>query len=201
MRLIAPWALVSSGCAPVVLIGGWLVAGFLDGIPYDPATQTISYLEAGDTASSWVMTTTLAALGTCHLVTAAGLRPAALPGRLALAAGGVASILVALFPPPEHGPSFRHGLAAGTGYALLAAWPILATRYRRPAPWALHLAPAVLVTLAMLAGAAWFMIEIQHHGLAGVPERLVTSVQAAWPLVVALSCVRHARTAAAGRAP
>jgi hypothetical protein len=45
------------------------------------------------------------------------------------------------------------------------------------------------------------MIAIQHHGLAGVPERLVTSVQAAWPLTVALSCVRHARTTAAERAP
>ncbi|MCX4744168.1 DUF998 domain-containing protein [Kitasatospora sp. NBC_01287] len=192
MRLIPWWALLSAACAPLVLILGWVVVGMLSGPSYDPATQTISSLEAQDVPGHWLVVAALAGLGTCHLVTALGLRAASRAGRLALAGGGVASILVALFQEPQHGGSLRHGVTVGVGFALLCVWPGLTVDHRRGAPWALRPGPAALVIVLMLLGALWFVIALNHHGAAGVAERLVTTVQSCWPLIVVLSCPHHA---------
>src|SRR5690606_26753804 len=105
MVLVPRWLLISSGCAPVLLIAGWVIAASLEGPGYDPATQTISVLAAYGASGSWVMTGALFALGVCHLLTAWGLRAAAAAGRLALAGGGVAALVVAMVPAPSSGGS------------------------------------------------------------------------------------------------
>ncbi|MFF9839558.1 DUF998 domain-containing protein [Streptomyces sp. NPDC013740] len=191
MRRVPRWALISSGCAPVLLIGGWIIAGMLEGPGYDPVTQTISVLAAYGAPGSWVMTGALFGLGVCHLFTAWGLRAAARAGRLALAAGGVAALVVALLPAPSSGGSLRHGSVAAVGFALLAIWPVLAAEHGRPEPWGLRPVPSVSVTALMGIGAAWFLFDMQRHGAAGVAERLVTCIQAVWPLVVVVSCLLH----------
>ncbi|MDF3142032.1 MULTISPECIES: DUF998 domain-containing protein [unclassified Streptomyces] len=191
MQSVPRWALLSSGCAPVVLIGGWTVAALLEGPAYDPATQTISVLAAHGAAGFWVMTGALAALGVCHLLTAWGLRPAALPGRVALGAGGVVACLMALLPPPSSGGSLRHGSVAAVAFALLAVWPVLAAERRGVAPWGLRPVPSLTATALMVVSAAWFMIEMHQGGSDGVAERLVTALQSLWPFVVVASCLRH----------
>lgn len=183
--------MLSSGCAPVLLAGGWTIAGLLEGSAYDPVTQTISVLAAYGAPGFWVMTAALVALGACHLLTAWGLRPAALAGRVALGAGGVTALVVALLPAPSSGGSLRHGSVAAVGFTLLAVWPVLAANRSRAAPWGLRPAPAFMATGLMGLGAAWFLIEIQGNGAAGIAERLLTSVQSLWPFVVVASCVRH----------
>ncbi|MDO0917042.1 DUF998 domain-containing protein [Streptomyces sp. DT2A-34] len=199
MQPVPRWALLSSGCAPVVLIGGWTIAALLEGPAYDPATQTISVLAAYGAAGFWVMTGALAALGVCHLLTAWGLRPAALPGRVALGAGGVTACVVALLPPPSSGGSLRHGSVAAVGFTLLAVWPVLAADRRGVAPWGLRPGPSLTATAVMLVSAAWFMIEMHQGGADGVAERLVTALQALWPFVVVASCLRHPRPAGPSR--
>ncbi|MFJ8531836.1 DUF998 domain-containing protein [Streptomyces sp. NPDC093591] len=191
MQPVPRWALLSSGCAPVVLIAGWTIAALLEGPAYDPATQTISVLAAYGAAGFWVMTAALAALGVCHLLTAWGLRPAALPGRVALGGGGVAACVVALIPPPSSGGSLRHGSVAAVGFTLLAVWPVLAADRRGVAPWGLRPVPSLTATAAMLVSAAWFMIEMHQGGADGAAERLVTALQSLWPFVVVASCLRH----------
>ncbi|WP_031481535.1 DUF998 domain-containing protein [Streptomyces bicolor] len=195
MRPVPGWALLSSGCAPVVLIAGWTIAALLEGPAYDPATQTISVLAAYGAAGYWVMTAALAALGVCHMITALGLRPAALPGRVALGTGGAAALLVALVPPPSSGGSLRHGSVAAVGFALLAVWPVLASDRRGTVPWGLRPVPSLTATALMVVGAAWFMIEMHHDGAAGAAERLVTAIQSVWPFVVVASCLRRPREA------
>ncbi|MGW2014273.1 DUF998 domain-containing protein [Streptomyces sp. NPDC001927] len=190
MRPVPRWALVSSGCAPLLLAGGWVLAARLEGPGYDPATQTISVLAAYGSEGFWVMTGALLALGFCHLLTAWGLRPAAPAGRVALAAGGVASLAVALLPTPSSGGSLRHGSAAALGFALLALWPILAAHRGRAAPWGLRLAPALAATALMGLGAVWYLIETQRQGAPGAAERLVTCMQSLWPFLVVTSCLR-----------
>ncbi|WP_370255257.1 DUF998 domain-containing protein [Streptomyces sp. V4I8] len=191
MRSIPRWALLSSGCAPVVLIVGWTIAALLEGPAYDPATQTISALAAYGAAGFWVMTAALAALGVCHMITALGLRPAALPGRVALGAGGMAACAVALLPPPSSGGSLRHGSAVAVGFMLLAVWPVLAADRHRAAPWGLRPAPSLTATSLMLVSAVWFMFEMHQGGADGVAERLVTALQSLWPFVVVASCLRR----------
>ncbi|WP_298552561.1 DUF998 domain-containing protein [Streptomyces luteogriseus] len=193
MRSVPLWALVSSGCAPVFLIMGWLVAASLQGSPYDPAAQTISVLAAPGNSGSWVMTAAFIALGFCHLLTAWGLRPAATAGRMALAAGGASALAVAVVPAPSSGGSLSHGSVTAVGFAVLAAWPVLAARAGTAVPWALRPFPSLGATAVMAVGAAWFLIELHRHGVAGVAERAVTTLQSVWPFVVVLSCLRGSR--------
>ncbi|MEU1936577.1 DUF998 domain-containing protein [Streptomyces coeruleorubidus] len=196
MRCVTKWALVSSACAPAVLIIGWMVAAALQGPAYDPAAQTISVLAAPGGSGYWVMTGAFIALGTCHLLTAWGLRPAAAPGRVALAAGGVAALVVALVPAPSSGGSLSHGSVAVIAFIVLAAWPVLAVRTGDSVPWALRPLPSLGATAVMAVGAAWFLLELHLRGVAGVAERAVTTLQSVWPFVVALSCLRHSARAA-----
>jgi hypothetical membrane protein len=191
VRPVPRWALLSSGCAPVLFIGGWAIAALLEGPAYDPATQTISVLAAYGAAGFWVMNGALLALGVCHLLTAWGLRPAALAGRVALGGGGVSAFVVTLLPAPSSGGSLSHGSAAAVGFVLLAVWPVLAADGSGAAPWGLRPGPALAATAVMGVGAAWFLIEIQLHSAAGVAERVVTFLQSLWPFVVVASCLRH----------
>ncbi|MEY9846970.1 DUF998 domain-containing protein [Streptacidiphilus sp. MAP5-3] len=205
MRPVPWWALVSAGIAPLLLVGGWLVAASFQGPGYDPVTDTISALAGGGAADSWLMAGAIGGLGACHLVTAIGLRVAGVAGRVALAAGGVASIVVAFSPVPSSGGSLRHSAATVVGYSFLAVWPVLAA-YRPHTPaWGLRPLLSAAVTLVSLLGAGWFLLALWGHGAAGVAERVVTGVQALWPLVVVFSClelerVRHRRTVAPDRA-
>ncbi|MFJ3582104.1 DUF998 domain-containing protein [Streptomyces sp. NPDC090127] len=190
MRPVPRWALVSSGCAPLLLAGGWVTAARLEGAAYDPATQTISVLGAYGAEGFWVMSTALLALGVCHLLTAWGLRPAARAGRVALALGGVAAFAVVLLPAPSSGGSLRHSSVAVVGFAVLALWPVLAAHRQGAAPWGLRPVPAFLATALMALGAVWFLIEIHRQGTPGAAERLVTWMQSVWPFVVVASCLR-----------
>ena len=168
-----------------------MIAALLEGPAYDPASQTISVLAADGSAGFWVMTGALLALGACHLLTAWGLRAAALAGRMALGGGGVAALMVGLLPVPSSGGSLRHGSAVAVGFTLLAVWPVLAADRSGAAPWGLRPAPSILVTALMGVGAAWFLVEVNRHGAAGVAERFVTGVQSLWPFVVVASCLLH----------
>jgi len=180
--------LLSSGCAPVLLVSGWTIAALLQGPGYDPVDQTISLLAADGASGRWVMTGALFALGACHLVTAWGLRAAAFAGRLVLACGGVSVIVLALSPAPSSGGSLLHGAVVGVAFALMAVWPVLAADRGRAAPWGLRPSLSIAVSALMGVGAAWFLIELHGHGAAGVAERVLTFAQSLWPFVVVASC-------------
>ncbi|MFF8882979.1 DUF998 domain-containing protein [Streptomyces flaveolus] len=189
MRTVPRWALFTSGCAPILLIGGWAVAALLTGPAYDPSTQTISVLGSYGASGFWVMNGAFLALGLCHLLTAWGLRAASAAGRVALGGGGLAAFAVVLLPAPSSGGSLRHGTVAVVGFALLALWPVLAMDGDGSAPWALRPAPSIAVTVLMAVGGAWFLFEMTRHGAAGVAERVVTFAQSLWPFVVVGSCL------------
>lgn len=138
MRFVPWWAVLSSGCAPLLLVGGWSVAAVLHGPGYDPVAETISVMAADGASGRWVLTGVLLVLGICHLVTAWGLRPAAPAGRVALGCGGVAVMGMGLSPVPESGGSLVHGWVVAVGFALMALWPVLASDRDGAAPWGLR---------------------------------------------------------------
>lgn len=188
MRPVPWWAVVSAALAPVLLIGGWMVAGGLQPTGYHSERDTISALAGLGATDRWVMTVGLAALGICHLVTGSGLRPATGPGRLLLAAGGVATVLVAVFPVPAAGTSTLHAVAAGVGFAALGLWPAVAWRSGRPVPWALRPLVSIVAAAVLLGLLAWFVVQLSGGGRwVGSTERLVAGAQALWPLVVVLT--------------
>ncbi|MFF2862818.1 DUF998 domain-containing protein [Streptomyces rubiginosohelvolus] len=199
MRSAPWWALVCSGCAPVLLVGSWMIAQVRQGPTYDPAADTLSVLAAYGATSYWLMTGMLLVLGTCYVATAHALRQAALPGRVALAGGGLSALALTLVPAPSSGGALEHGAVATVGVVLLAAWPPLAAiRSGSPVPWGLRLDVSLAASALMFASALWFVAELQTARVPGVAERVVTFLQALWPFLVVLSCRRGVARQTAG---
>ena len=193
VRRVPWWGLVSSAAAPLLLIGGWTVAAAVQPLPFDAAVRTISDLAARDAAHRWLMTIALVGVGVSHLVTSGALSCAAAAGRLVLALGGLATILVAAFPlPGGGGASSAHTAAAAVAFVSLALWPAFAW-VRRPAsgrPVAVLLRPQASIAAAgvLLLLLAWFFVEQLSGGaLVGLSERVAAGTQAVWPLAVVLS--------------
>lgn len=191
MRHIPWWARVSAGAAPVLLGGGWTLAAARQPAGYDPIRDTISALAARGASDRWVMTSALAGLGACHVVTAMGLRPARPGGRAVLAVGGAATVLVAAFPQPVEGNSTAHTLAAAVAFGALGVWPIFAAR-RTPAAPLLGRSPSLTAATVLLGLVTWFVLEV-HGDLRGLAERAAAGGQALWPLAVVLTGWRATR--------
>ncbi|MGL5927503.1 MAG: DUF998 domain-containing protein [Dermatophilaceae bacterium] len=178
-------AVVSATTAVVALVGGWTWAAAVQPGDFDQAAETVSALAASTTPRRWVMTTGLVVTGLAHLVTAWALRPAERRGRFLLAAGGVATLLVAALPlPTPTASSLPHTVAAGLAFGLLAVWPWLAARPGGPAalsPPVSRLAAAILtasvVSWPLSIGSTTF----------GLHERVVATLVVTWPLVAAVS--------------
>jgi len=174
-------------------VGGWTLSDALQPPGYDPIRDTISALAAVGATDRWVMTSALAGLGVCHVVTALGLRPARLGGRVVFGIGGVATVMVAAFPQPAHGNSLSHTVAATVAFVALGAWPALAARRRRSAPL-LSRSASWAASGVLLGLVAWFAAEL-HGGQRGLAERAAAGAQALWPLAVVLT-TRRARARA-----
>jgi hypothetical membrane protein len=182
VKRIAWWTMASAASAPVVLIGGWAVAEALQPPGYNPIRDTISALAAHGAADRWVMTAALGGLGACHIVTALGLSPANVSGRVVLATGGVATILVAAFPQPAEGNSVAHSVAATVAFTALGAWPIFAARRSTPVSVLMRSA-SLAAALVLLGLSAWFAADL-HGGQRGLSERVASGAEALWPLAV-----------------
>jgi hypothetical membrane protein len=186
MREIPWWAVLSATLAPVLLIGGWTVAAARQGPDFSSVRDTISALAGRGATDRWLMTTALYGLGLCHLVTPAGLGPAAPAGRILLALGGVATIAVAAFPLPREGTSPPHTAAAWIAFTALAIWPAFA--WRSGAPGALQPGIALLGAALLVALALWLGITLfVDQARLGLAERFAAGAQALWPLVVVLT--------------
>ena len=73
------WAVGTALLAPVVLVGGWLIAGALQPASYSPMRQTMSVLAGHSGTDRWVMTTALLLVGGCQMATGVGLTAVRMP--------------------------------------------------------------------------------------------------------------------------
>jgi len=169
------WVVLSSSLTPVLPVAAWSLAQSRQPPGYDPVHQTISVLSERGAADRWVMSAGLLLFGACYLVTALGLTEGGRPGRVLLAAGGVATSLTAVFPQPEP----EHVIAAGVAFLALTLWPLFA------------LVPGsggrVTATVVLLSLMAWFVIEIRGGTMLGLSERVLAAGEALWPLIVVIS--------------
>ena len=199
VRTVPWWGLVSAAAAPALQVGGWTAAARMQPRPVDPVADTVSALAAVGAADRWVMTLTIAVVGSCYIVTGIALRPAGPAGRLTLAVGAAAGMLVTVSPQPAQGGSVSHAVWAAVGLVALAIWPAGAWRRGAGVPWGLRPAVCAAVVVVLVLLLAWFGTEVAagggHEGLA---ERVLGLAQAAWPLTVVLSC-RHIVRAPVGR--
>ncbi|MFG1654225.1 DUF998 domain-containing protein [Micromonospora sp. NPDC049275] len=198
MRAVPNWGVATAVAAPVLLVGGWTVAGARQPAGYDPVRDTISELAGHDATDAWIMITALLLLGCCYLAIAAVLHAAGLPSRFLLAVGGVATIALVAFPRPAVGGSLSHGVAATVAVLALALWPA-GSALRLPrgpdtahprVPWAFRRGVALSATLVLLALFGWFAFEVTNGSRTGLAERVTAVGVSLWPLLAVLSARR-----------
>lgn len=188
VKAIPWWAVAAAGAAPVLLIGGYLLAAALQPASYDPVRDTISELAEQGATDAWLMTAALAGLGVCYLLGALGLGPARVVGRVVLAAGGVATVLIASFRQPARGYSVSHELAVIAAAVACCSWPLFASYRRHRAPL-LTLAPSIAAVGVSVGLALWYTFE-SRGALLGLAERCAAAAPPLWLLAVVLTTRR-----------
>ena len=142
------WGVLSAAAALVFLVGGCTVATALQPPSFNWLASTVSTLTEREAADPWVMTAAFAVTGACEMATALALQPAAMPGRLILAAAGAARARRRLTGPRAVGRRYLHGpdrladrsMATGTFGAMGTAADNIRRR-RRDAPGPDRLVP------------------------------------------------------------
>jgi hypothetical membrane protein len=188
VKKIPWWTVAAASASPVLLIGGFCLATAMQPASYNPVRDTISELAGREATDPWVMTSALAGLGLCYLFTAAGLQPARGAGRVLLAGGGVAMLLIALFRQPRHGYSLAHELAVIVTVLTCCTWPVFASRRRDPARL-LTRTPSFAAAGVSLALAAWYALE-SHGALLGLAERCAAAAPPLWLFAVVVTTRR-----------
>ena len=191
-RPVPPWAIISAGLTPILLTGGWLVAGTLQPASYNPVRDTVSVMAGHAGTDRWVMTGALLLVGGCHLVTAAGLGAIRVSARILLILAGLSSIGIATSPEPVVGSTPQHLAWTSFGAVIITVWPAFAARPGSPRPLILSRRGSAVVTAVFLTLLCWLVIETQGGSYLGMAERLTSSVQTSWPFVVAVVLWRHA---------
>jgi Protein of unknown function (DUF998) len=194
-QTVPTWAIVSAGLTPILLTGGWLVAGALQPASYNPIRDTVSVMAGHAGTDRWVMTGALLLVGGCHLVTAAGLGAIRVPARILLILAGLASIGIATSPEPMAGSTPQHLAWTSFGAVIITVWPAFTPRSGSPRPLIVSRRGSAVVTAVFLALLCWLVIETQGGSDLGMAERLTSSVQTSWPFVVAVVLWRHAARA------
>ncbi|MEV4534309.1 DUF998 domain-containing protein [Asanoa sp. NPDC049518] len=185
MRAVPGWAVVSAILAPIFLLGGLVLATARQSASYSTTRDTISALGGLAATDRWIMVVGFTGMGICFVLTAIGLRPAMLAGRVVMAFGGVVTLASAFFPQPVQGTSAMHGLVAGAGFVALMVWPAFAFRTEPYAPWSLRPTASLLAVGVMIVLLFWFAYELFNRGdQIGLTERFLAGAESLWPVVV-----------------
>jgi hypothetical membrane protein len=168
-------ARVGGVVGPAAFVGCWVAGGALtDG--YSPVNDFISELAASGASTRTLMTSGL-------VVFAAGVgsfaRGLPKPARIAGYVNAVATLGIAAFPL-HAGIDHLHALAAGTGYASLAAMPLLAAR-------ALPRRAAIASAAVGLIAGASMLASAMTDTTNGLFQRVGLTIVDAWIVVSALA--------------
>lgn len=77
------WTMLAASLAPMLLVGGWVVAHMVQPSSYSPVRQSISVLAGRAGTDRWIRTGALFGVGCCYLTMAAGLTALCRAARLA----------------------------------------------------------------------------------------------------------------------
>jgi hypothetical protein len=188
-RPVRGWVVACTALLPVLLTAAWLIADVRQPGTYSPVRQTVSVLSGQAGTDRWIVTSALYLVGVGYLVAAYGLTAVGVAARVGLVVAGAAAIGVATFPEPAQGSSKPHALCTGIGAITIAVWPVLVARRDSLALGALGLRASVVASVVSVALFCWTALEIGGTAL-GLAERVSSSMQVAWPFVIALTLQR-----------
>jgi hypothetical protein len=193
-RPVAAWVPVCAGLSPMLLTIAWLIGDELQPRAYSPVRQTVSVLAGQAATDRWLVTGALYIIGVCHFATAAGLGALNLRARIGLVVTGLAAIGIAASPEPIAGGRAQHVVFTAIGAVALTVWPLLAAQRLTPASILVSARVSAVASLGFLILLCWTAVETQNGATLGLAERVSSTIQSGWPLAVAMSLRRHART-------
>lgn len=195
MKKISRVAVVAATIGPVQSVMGWLIAGSL-WAGYDPIRKTISDLAADDSPVQAIQTSFFVLGGVLSLIAAVYARSFALPGRVIIFLGGLATFGFAYFTTPsQDGHSDLHRIFAIASFVIFSAWPIFSMRNSSQYPWVLRPVGAVLATVGFAISSLWFLSTWTNPDATnvGLAERLIATGQVTYLSVVIWICWIHGK--------
>ena len=190
MKTIGKPALFAATIGPIQSVLGWLIAGSL-WPGYDPIRKTISDLAADDSPVQWIQSSFFLLGGTLSLLAAIYARSLAMPGRVIIFLGGLATYGFTYFTTPsQDGHSDMHRYFAIVSFVLFSAWPIFSMRLSKQYPWVLRPAGAIVATIGFTIISLWFLSTWTNPDAnnVGLVERVIATAQTAYLSVVIWIC-------------
>lgn len=190
MKTIGKPALFAASIGPVQSVLGWVIAGSL-WPGYDPIRKTISDLAADDSPVQWIQSSFFVLGGTLSLLAAIYARSLAMPGRVVIFLGGLATYGFTYFTTPsQDGHSDMHRYFAIASFVLFSAWPIFSMRLNKQYPWVLRPTGAVVATLGFTLISLWFLSTWTNPDAnnVGLVERVIATAQTGYLSAVIWIC-------------
>ncbi len=187
------WVVITAALTPVVLVGGFLVAGALQPVSYSPLQQTMSALAGQTGTDPWLMTGALFLVGGAQIATGAGLSAVRWPARILLVVTGLCTIGVAASPEPAAGPTRLHLAFAVCCVLTTAIWPVFVASRVAPT-WIVSRQGCTAVTLIYAVLSGWLLFATFGGGDLGLAERLTSAALGLFPLFVVIALRKAARS-------
>ncbi len=182
MQLIGIWAVVAATLGPIQNVLGWTISAAL-WPGYDPIAKTISDLAADDSPVQWIQSSFFIFGSLLTLIGAWHAKAFSIPGRVALAAAGVAGFGYTFFTTPSQ-DSFSdwHRIFATVAFVLFSAWPLFAMRFDKRYHWSIRPVGAITASLVMGLTTLWFLLTWLEPGqpIVGLSERIIAVMQVLW---------------------
>lgn len=179
MKTIGRPALLAATLGPIQSVLGWVIAGSL-WPGYDPIRKTISDLAADDSPVQWIQSSFFVLGGTLSILAAIYARSLAMPGRVIIFLGGLATYGFTYFTTPsQDGHSDMHRYFAIASFVLFSAWPIFSMRTSKAYPWVLRPAGAIVATIGFTVISLWFLSTWTNPDATnvGLVERVIATAQ------------------------
>lgn len=186
MRGIGKPALWAATLAPLITSIGYVIAG-ASWQGYDPVLKAISDLAADDSPVQVYVSILFLIGALSDIIVSHYAKAFALPGRIAILLGAVATIGLTVFTTPsQETSSTAHRIFASLSFLIFTIWPLLAMRKGKDVPPMLRPIQSIIGALILGAISIWFLTlwldpNAQFMGLS---ERIVVFVQAVYPAFV-----------------
>jgi hypothetical membrane protein len=195
MKTIGKPALFAATLGPVQSVLGWVISGAL-WPGYDPIRKTISDLAADDSPVQWIQSSFFILGGTLSLIAAIYARSFAMPGRVVIFLGGVATYGFTYFTTPSQDSSSEmHRVFAIISFVLFSAWPLFSMRISGSYPWVLRPVGAIVATLGFTVISLWFLSTWTNPDATnvGLVERIIATAQTTYLSAVIWIAWLHAK--------